>query len=667
MRPVAVFAAADGNAFMTDIAAWIVEAAQLAGRDARLVQHGLPADDGSINLVVAPHELFTLTDAGDDELRRAIAVSVPVCTEQPGTPWFNLTCELVRHAPAVLDINRHGVDGLAAQGIAADHLQLGGVPSMACGRPLGDRDIELLFLGGSTPRRAAELATLGSTLWDRRTELRLFRFSRPVDGDVPGVVFGRDKYELLGRSRILLNIHRDEVRPGYFEWARMVEAMANGCAVVTEPSAGFAPLVDGVHFVATDDLATTVAELLDDPARCESLGAAARAAVLDEHPLVGSLAPLLDRLDHVAPASVPSTRAPLRRRHAGPLLPEFRPADDARAEVYRALLGEMRFVRSVDRARCRVLHGSDDVVTVTETPAWAAAQPEVSVIVTLYNYADVVGETLDSIVASRDVEYEIVVADDRSRDGGRAVVQAFMDAHPDVPIRLLGSEVNRGLPASRNLAIARSRADLVMVMDADNTVYPNCLRVLADTLAADQGAAFAYATLEAFGAQPGLRSELAWHPAWLCETNYIDAQSMVRRSTYERHGGYRDDDIVYGWEDWELWLRLAGAGERGAHVPRMLGRYRTQESSMISITNLVSDRMRADVRRLHPGLPWPEGSAPGASAVAALDPELDALRAELTDVHVRLGEARRRQELRQDPLAALRDRVERLVPGRARR
>ena len=659
MRPVAVHAAAGGNAFMTDIASWIVEAAQQAGRDARLVQQGLPVDDGSIHLVVAPHELFTLTDADDEEVRRAIALSVPVCTEQPGTPWFNLTCELVRHAPAVIDINRHGVEGLIARGIPAQHLRLGGVPSMACGRPPDERDLELLFLGGTTPRRAAEIATLGGTLWDRRTELRLFRFSRPVDGDVPGVVFGRDKYELLGRSRVLLNVHRDDVRPGYFEWARMVEAMANGCAVVTEPSTGFDPLVDGVHFVATDDLAGTVAHLLDDPGRCAELGEAARSAVLDEHPLVESLAPLLDRLDGVGPAAAAPARRPLRRRHTGPLLPEFRPADDARAEVYRALLAEMKLARSIDRARCRVLHGSDDVVTTFETPSFASAEPEVSVIVTLYNYADVVLETLESIVASSDVSFEIVVADDRSRDGGRSVVRAFMDRHPDVPIRLLGSEVNRGLPASRNLAIERSRADLVMVMDADNTVYPNCLRVLADALAADTGAAFAYATLEAFGANPGLRSELAWFPAWLCETNYIDAQAMVRRSTYERHGGYRDDDMVYGWEDWELWLRLAEAGERGVHVPRMLGRYRTQASSMIAITNLVAERMRADVIRLHPGLPWPEG----APRVAALDPELDALRAELTDVHVRLGAARRQQELRQSPVAVARDRIDRLVRG----
>jgi hypothetical protein len=606
MRPVNVFVAPRGNAFMADIAGWIAEAATLTGREARVVQHGLPVADGSLNLVLAPHEFFVLSEASDGEIARAAAACVPICTEQPGTPWFNLAAEFVRDAPAALDINQHGVTALNAQGVAARHLRLGGVPSMVA--PAVDRDIEVLFLGGSTPRRRTELAALGPHLWNRAAELRLFRFSRPIDGAVPGTVFGREKYGLLARSRLLLNIHRDDSRPGYFEWARMIEAMANGCAVLTEPSAGFEPLVEGHHFVATDDLAAGLQVLLDDDARCAELGEAARSAVTGELSLAGSLGPLLDELDDTRFAA-PTTRRSRRsvpRGHKPPLLPEFRPIDGYRREVYLALLEEQRFLRGVERARCQVVHGDDDVVVRTETSTYAGVQPEVSVIVTLYNYAHLVRDTLDSIASSTDVAYDLVVVDDHSRDDGRAVVQEFMDEHPQVPVRLLGSEVNRGLPASRNLAIAEARAGLLMVVDADNLLYPNCLRVLADALHADQGAAFAYATLEAFGSDTGLRSELAWFPPWLCEANYIDAQALVRRSTYDQYGGYREaDDFAYGWEDWELWLRLAEAGERGVHVPRMLGRYRTQASSMITITNLVAAEMVAHMRSLHPGLPWP--------------------------------------------------------------
>ena len=229
-------------------------------------------------------------------------------------------------------------------------------------------------------------------------------------------------------------------------------------------------------------------------------------------------------------------------------------------------------------------------------------------IVTLYNYADVVTDTLDSVVASSGVDLEIVVVDDHSRDDGRAVVRRFMNEHPDVPMLLLASDVNRGLPASRNLAVAAARADRIMVMDADNTVYPNCLRRLARR-ARRRSRRPPSPTPRSRRSAPSrvCAANSDGRRAWLCESNYIDAQAMVRRSTYDRHGGYReDDDFAYGWEDWELWLRLAEAGEHGVHVPQMLGRYRTQTSSMITITNLVADEMRAHIGGLHPTLPWPE-------------------------------------------------------------
>jgi hypothetical protein len=611
MKPVEVYVAAVGNAFMTDIAGWLVEAAALAGRKAELVTDRLPADEHVTNLVVAPHEFFLLFDGGDDELNAAAAVSIPICTEQPGTPWSAIGVSFCRPAAAVFDINANGVDALQRLGIDAHRLPLGGVPSMVAEST--NRDVDVLFLGGDTERRRAVLATLGPLLWDRHSELRLFRFSEPVHGGVPGLVFGRDKYALLARSRILVNIHRDDVEPGYFEWARVVEAMANGTTVVSEPSAGFDPLRPGVDFIESDDIAGTVAELLDDPERCAAIGKAGAAAVLDEHPLSKRLAPVLDRLDSLDVARRSWRRQRVVRRNRPmrapkpPLLPVFRPADALRERVYHALLAEQRLQRTIESVRCQLAYDTPIHDLEFTTPAFERGEvtPGISVVVTLFNYADVVTEALDSVAASTGVAVELIVVDDHSTDGGRDVVLQFMDAHPDLPVLLLGRDNNCGLPQARNHGIARTRATKVLILDADNAVYPTCLRRLADALDADPGASFAYATLEAFGAEPGLRSHLPWHVPWLCAANYLDAQAMIRRDVLVRHGGYREGEWIYGWEDWDLWLRLAAAGERGVHLPEMLGRYRTQRTSMISISNLAAESMTARLRDRYPTLPWP--------------------------------------------------------------
>src|SRR5690606_37868167 len=163
----------------------------------------------------------------------------------------------------------HGVAELVDRGLPARHLRLGGVPSLRASDGEGERDIQSVVLAGLTDRRGARLADLPALLWDRTAELRLFSFSRPVDGEGAGPVFGSDKYQLLSRSRIRLNIHRDAKSPGCFGWARFVEAMANGCCIVTERVDGYEPFVPGEHFLVADaDLEATVARVLDDPAEC---------------------------------------------------------------------------------------------------------------------------------------------------------------------------------------------------------------------------------------------------------------------------------------------------------------------------------------------------------------------------------------------------------------
>ena len=57
--------------------------------------------------------------------------------------------------------------------------------------------------------------------------------------------------------------------------------------------------------------------------------------------------------------------------------------------------------------------GSDDHLTLASTPSWNRTDPpEVSVVVTLHNYAHLVGETLTSIVESAAVDLELVIVDD---------------------------------------------------------------------------------------------------------------------------------------------------------------------------------------------------------------------------------------------------------------
>ena len=636
MASVKVFVAARGNQFMSDIAGWIAEVAAMTGRRVEMVTDRLPTADGSINLVVAPHEFFELYAAHRKDLQRAAAASVCVNTEQPGTSWFRLAVDACRRGLLTLDISDQGAAALRQHGLPVERLRLGGVPSMHVVSKDADRPIDVLFMGGLDDRRGAALADLAPHLWNLHADIRVVSVDRPIDAETPQTVFGTEKYQLLSSAKLLLNIHRG--RPAgadhspYFEWARAVEAMAQGCIVVSEPSEGCEPLVAGQHFVeaSTGEMAGTIHDLLHDDDRRAEIAEAARQVIFGDLALVNSLGPLLDRIDQtVLPEIAAHSNSPAVRKGSWQLghsqgphpvrLGAFRPFLPTLVAAKRLAMAENAALQRLDAAACELAHGSHQHVTQTETPSFAAASPEVSVVVSLYNYADVVVDTLNSVAASEGVAYELLVVEDHATDHSRAVVQRYLDDHPTVPMALIAKDANQGLAAARNTGFEHARAPLVMVMDADNTMYPTCLRKLADALNDNPDVEAAYAILEDFGDQRNIRSALAWDVDRLCRANYIDAQAMLRKSTWQRLDGYRaDDDLVYGWEDWDLWLRLAASGGKAMLVTQILGRYRVQRGSMIALTNLATDDAIAAMRERYPTLPWPPPPGRGSADRAGL-------------------------------------------------
>ena len=66
-----------------------------------------------------------------------------------------------------------------------------------------------------------------------------------------------------------------------------------------------------------------------------------------------------------------------------------------------------------------------------------------------------------------------------------------------------------------------------------------------------------------------------WDPSRLRVSNYIDAMAMIRAEALRQVGGYTTELELYGWEDYDLWCRMAECGMRGAYVREMLAVYRS--------------------------------------------------------------------------------------------
>jgi glycosyltransferase involved in cell wall biosynthesis len=97
-----------------------------------------------------------------------------------------------------------------------------------------------------------------------------------------------------------------------------------------------------------------------------------------------------------------------------------------------------------------------------------------SVIIPLYNKASYIENTLKSVLDQTYTDYEIIIVNDGSTDGGDKIISKFTDAR----IHLFHQK-NKGVSAARNLGIEKSTGELIAFLDADDFWYPNHLEELA--------------------------------------------------------------------------------------------------------------------------------------------------------------------------------------------
>ena len=97
----------------------------------------------------------------------------------------------------------------------------------------------------------------------------------------------------------------------------------------------------------------------------------------------------------------------------------------------------------------------------------------ISVVVTTYNRPDALRAVLDGLGAQTDRAFEVLVADDGSRDDTRELVESFARGAP-VPVRHVWQE-DRGFRAgaARNRATALAYGDYVVFLDGDCVPRPD--------------------------------------------------------------------------------------------------------------------------------------------------------------------------------------------------
>lgn len=222
----------------------------------------------------------------------------------------------------------------------------------------------------------------------------------------------------------------------------------------------------------------------------------------------------------------------------------------------------------------------------------ASQNLRISILISNYNYARFIGETIESVLAQTVQPLEIIVGDDGSTDPSAVVVARYADR-----VRYIQYE-HSGATAVRTHLLQEAQGDWLLMLDADDRLAPNFLAAMQEKVRAalpDDQLAFAYPDSECFGGRTGRIVRPEFDAQLLKKGNYIVVTSLLRTSVARRFGF--DPAFRAGQSDYDYFLTLVSHGYRGLHVPEALLYYRIHSASMTSAV-LRKSRQRQIMRRL---------------------------------------------------------------------
>lgn len=185
-----------------------------------------------------------------------------------------------------------------------------------------------------------------------------------------------------------------------------------------------------------------------------------------------------------------------------------------------------------------------------------------SVIIPLYNKRDFIVQAVNSVIAQEYKDFELLVVDDGSTDGGAELLEELIH---DVRLRVIRqSNMGGSGGQARNTGMANARGEWFAFLDADDIWLPNHLEELASITAfIGRPALISTRPLElkvGSAAEPDRREE---HN--IREVNYFEeagrgvghnncSSSAIHREVFESVGGFTFYSIG---EDLEYWARVA--------------------------------------------------------------------------------------------------------------
>jgi len=598
----------NSNQFWVEIGKNIAESFRQIGHNVLIEEDVIPsAKKNIIQIAIGGHEYLHTFLKDKSLIDQVIPHMVLLIGEQPGARWFNDNIPYYQKALECWDISESGTKALVSNSIKARYLGLGLSESYFYKSSI-EKNIDVLFMGSSTQTRNKRLAEFGLDYYQLENNINLVQLEYAKTASDKTYLKTDERNKLCASSKVILNYH-GHFQP-YFEWHRALIAFANNALLISDNVNSSGPIIPGIHFVTGSN--TNINQIVEYFLNNEDHRTRITSNCLSFLKSHWTQIELSSRfLDNRLPYDKKINQQQ-DFNHINRSVVEFIKKGRGKSFVKRFTTDCIEYnsqIKSIDENK--IIQKKRLIINNQKAENHLLVDksyekydyncndnmPEIliSVVVSLYNYSHTIITALDSILVSHsDLSMiEIIVVDDASNDDGLSVCRQWMESAP-CRCTLISKKLNTGFIVSRNLGIKIATGQFIAILDADNAYLPGGLeRLCSHCISEESDAAYGIIiSVNSMGQPDGLLSEQKWDIKRLLYSPYIDAMAIFKRSVLLDLGLYDNDMFKhgwFGWEDYELWLRLAEAEKTVAFLPNFVGLYRRHGSSMINQTNIFME------------------------------------------------------------------------------
>ncbi len=186
-------------------------------------------------------------------------------------------------------------------------------------------------------------------------------------------------------------------------------------------------------------------------------------------------------------------------------------------------------------------------------------QPEVSILLPIYNGAEFLRRAIDSLLVQTFTNFELIILNDGSTDCSQAII----DSYADPRIVRIGHD-NMGLHRTLNKGLRLARGRYICRMDQDDIAAPDRLELQVRFLESHPEVSLVGSTswlanvggkIERIASYAFADYEIRWF--LLFDNPMIHSSVMFRREIIGLSGGYEEDKRYDYAEDYDLWSRMS--------------------------------------------------------------------------------------------------------------